>query len=88
MNMSKNSEIMISALNELKNDKNYKILINELERVVNEIETTVIFNESTNESVRHDYVLRRNSLKSFIELSDDLIRRFEVENLNTVTDSE
>ena len=60
------------ALESLKKNQSYQVLVEELQRIQNSIDNA-IFDESTPDDKRRNLVVKRNTIKNFIELPDDLI---------------
>lgn len=83
--MSQNNEMLL-AIQNLKANKNYQIIVNELNRIKDFIEEQ-IYDENTNDETRKVFVIKRNTIKNFIELPDDLIKGFEIKIANETNNS-
>ena len=66
------SNPMILALQNLRENNHYKILVEELERLNNNVESQ-IFDENIPHEKKLSLIIKRNTIKNFIELPDDLI---------------
>lgn len=64
---------MILALQNLKENQHYQILVKELERIKDNIESA-IFSDTTIMATKEKLIERRNMIVKFIELPDDLIQ--------------
>lgn len=83
--MSQNNEMLL-AIQNLKANKNYQIIVNELNRIKDFIEEQ-IYDENTDDESRKVFVIKRNTIKNFIELPDDLIKGFEIKIANETNNS-
>jgi hypothetical protein len=72
------------ALETLKTNQSYLVLVEELKRLQSNVER-VIFDENTDESKIKALIIKRNTIKNFIDLPDDIINE---EKLKNVEDSE
>ena len=72
------------ALESLKKNQSFKIVVEELERLKNSVER-LIFDENTPEKDLKALIIKRNTIKNFIELPDDLIT---IEKINDVSNTD
>lgn len=63
---------MSLALQNLKENQHYQIVVQELQKVKSSIEQT-IFNEAVSHERKELLIGRRNTIQNFIDLPDDLI---------------
>ena len=73
---------MILALQNLKENNHYQILVKELERIKDNIEAS-IFDESITDIKRAQLVIKRNTIQNFIELPNDLIQEEMIKEWNS-----
>lgn len=69
---------MTLALQNLKENQHYQIIVQELEKVKSSIESA-IFNENIDIAKKPMLVARRNTIQNFIDLPDDLIQQEMIE---------
>jgi DNA replication protein DnaC len=72
------------ALEQLKKNQSYLVLVEELKRLLSNVET-LIFDERTEDSKLRQLIIKRNTIKNFIELPDDLIN---IESLKDVSNTD
>lgn len=63
---------IISSMEALKQNPQYQVLVKELESVRSSIESQV-FDENVPFERKRELIIKRNSIKNFIELPDDLL---------------
>lgn len=72
-------KLVLESLQRLKWNNDYSHLCSYLKPVQDELES-MIFDESKNNAEKELLIFKRNIIKKFIELPDDLINQFEVWN--------
>ena len=75
--MENESTPIQTAVAHLRTNPHYQLLVKELENVKVNAETE-IFDESTTDERRRQLVMKRNSIKAFIELPDDIVQDEEI----------
>ena len=63
----------------LKLNSNYQVLINELNNLLKVVENT-IYDENVDFNAKNSLIIKRNTIKNFIELPNDLISALWIEN--------
>jgi hypothetical protein len=71
------------ALEALKTNQNYQVLVNELKSLQSNVEN-LIFDESTDEKSLKALIIKRNTIKNFIELPDDVINIEKLKDFNKI----
>ena len=72
------------ALKNLKENPSYAIITEYLKDVMEKIDSQIL-DEGIHIDRKETMIIRRNLIKLFIDLPDDLIQQFEVEMSNTAT---
>ena len=69
------NKIVLETLERLKRNNDYQYLCTHLNRIKDNIET-YIFDETIDHNQKQSLIVKRNTIKNFIELTDDLIEEF------------
>ena len=69
------NKIVLETLERLKRNNDYQYLCTHLNRIKDNIET-FIFSEDVKHEDKQSLIVKRNTIKNFIELTDDLIEEF------------
>lgn len=76
MNQKQEQDLRIQALRNLREVPQYKLVVESLKQVKNRLDG-MIYNESTDEKLRKECVMKSNLISNFINLPDDLIEGLE-----------
>lgn len=74
--MENENKVIIEALQRLKRNKDYQYLCTHLISLQN-ITESKIFDENLEHKQKESLIIKRNTIKNFIELPDDLILDFK-----------
>lgn len=77
--MEKDNKTILEALERLRRNADYQYLCTHLKTMLFLIESN-IFNENLAFETKSTLIIKRNVIKNFIELPEDLIKQFEITN--------